>query len=43
MPYESFDGPDESYRDGEVATETIGWLKRLASQPDQPFFLAVGF
>ena len=43
MPYESFDGPDESYRDGEVATEAIGWLKRLASQPDQPFFLAVGF
>lgn len=43
MPYESFDGPDESYRDGEVATAAIGWLKRFANQPDQPFFLAVGF
>ena len=32
--------PDDAYRDGMVATETIRTMRRVK---DQPFFLAVGF
>lgn len=43
MPYESFDAPDEDYRDGQIASKAIEQLEGFANDPDQPFFLAVGF
>ncbi|GAB1415012.1 sulfatase [Paludibacter sp.] len=40
--YEIADAPDEAYRDGLVAQETIETIKRIKKQ-DKPFFLSVGF
>jgi len=37
------DVPDNSYGDGKTADEAVSRLKGFAAQPDQPFFLAVGF
>lgn len=42
LPFASFEISDEELGDGQVATEAVNRLKRLAKQ-DQPFFLAVGF
>ena len=42
----AFEGPevdDADLLDGDTAREAINALEELASQPDQPFFLAVGF
>ena len=42
--FESANVPDEEYRDGQVATKAIEYLKQLSADPDgSPFFLAVGF
>jgi iduronate 2-sulfatase len=41
--YESADVPDNTYPDGQVADEAIRRLQRAAREPEQPFFLAVGF
>jgi iduronate 2-sulfatase len=41
--WESADVPDSAYPDGQIADEAIRRLQRAAQQPDQPFFLAVGF
>ncbi|NWK56539.1 sulfatase [Verrucomicrobiaceae bacterium N1E253] len=35
--------PDNVYGDGKVADEAVARLEGFAKQPDQPFFLAVGF
>jgi arylsulfatase A-like enzyme len=35
--------PDSAHQDGEIAAEAVARLKELAKQPEQPFFLAVGF
>jgi iduronate 2-sulfatase len=43
MPYETFDAPDNSYRDAENASKAISHMKRFAQDRDSPFFLAVGF
>ena len=37
------DIPDDTYTDGIIANQAIGRLRELASQPDEPFFFAVGF
>ena len=37
------DVPDNTYADGRTADEAVQRLKALAQNPDQPFFLAVGF
>ena len=42
LPFASYDVPDDTLGDGQVATEAIKQLKRLSNQ-DAPFFLAVGF
>ncbi|MEW6161528.1 MAG: sulfatase, partial [Verrucomicrobiota bacterium] len=42
-PYESADVPDNAYPDGKIADEAIRRLRAAKSNPDQPFFLAVGF
>ncbi|MDB4450721.1 sulfatase [Pseudomonadales bacterium] len=39
---EMFDGPDDTYNDGQVANKAVETLAKLA-QSEQPFFLAVGF
>ena len=41
--YEAAEAPDENYRDGQNATRAIEYLQKLAEQPSEPFFLAVGF
>jgi iduronate 2-sulfatase len=41
-PWETHDGPDESYPDAWVAAEAIKTLKKLSSQK-QPWFFGVGF
>jgi iduronate 2-sulfatase len=41
--YESADVPDSTYPDGKLAEEAIRRLERAAGNPDQPFFIAVGF
>jgi iduronate 2-sulfatase len=41
--YEAADVPDNLYPDGQVADEAIKRLENAAKEPDQPFFLAVGF
>ncbi len=43
LPYEGFDAPDAAYRDGEHTERALAHLERLAADPSQPFFLAVGF
>jgi len=40
---EAADVSDETYADGLVAEEAVNRLKAAAENPDQPFFLAVGF
>ena len=37
------DVPDDTYTDGIIGNEAVDRLRELASRPDQPFFLAVGF
>jgi iduronate 2-sulfatase len=41
--YESADVPDSAYPDGQLAEEAIRRLQSAAKNPDQPFFIAVGF
>lgn len=41
--YENADVPDSAYGDGLVADEAIKRLQAAAKNPDQPFFLGVGF
>ncbi|HEX2476172.1 MAG TPA: sulfatase [Lacipirellulaceae bacterium] len=41
--YESADVPDTAYPDGQLADEAIRRLQSAAKNPDQPFFIAVGF
>jgi iduronate 2-sulfatase len=41
--YEVADVPDNAYADGQIADEAVGRLKSAAKNPDEPFFLAVGF
>jgi len=42
-PTEAVDVPDDRYPDGQVALEAVKRLRTAASNPSQPFFLAVGF
>ncbi len=42
-PIEHADVPDEAYADGMLAQEAVKRLGALAANPNQPFFLAVGF
>jgi len=42
LPYESFDAPDDQYRDHHTASKAIDYLDRFAER-EEPFFLAVGF
>lgn len=42
-PTESAPVPDDAYGDGVVANNAVERLQELATDPDQPFFLAVGF
>ena len=41
--WENIDVLDDAYGDGRVATHAIDRLRVLAKNPDQPFFMAVGF
>lgn len=41
--WESPDVVDEAYADGRVARKAIDRLRELKKEPDQPFFMAVGF
>ncbi|WP_372650747.1 sulfatase [Draconibacterium sp.] len=41
--WESPDVLDEAYADGRVATHAIERLRKMSKNPDQPFFMAVGF
>ena len=41
--YEAADVPDSTYPDGKLADEAIRRLESAAKNPDQPFFIAVGF
>jgi len=41
--WESPDVADDAYADGRVAQRAVERLRDLKAQPDQPFFLAVGF
>lgn len=41
--YEAFDAEDDAYPDGDCARRAVDYLQEFAKQPDQPFFLAVGF
>ena len=41
--YESADVADNAYPDGQLADEAIDRLERAAGQPEQPFFMVVGF
>lgn len=41
--FEAADVPDNTYPDGALADEAIRRLQVAKQQPDQPFFLAVGF
>jgi iduronate 2-sulfatase len=41
--FESADAADDSYRDWQNATRAMDHLQRFSKQPDQPFFLSVGF
>lgn len=43
LAWESPDVADDAYADGRVAERAVERLRDLKSQPDQPFFLAVGF
>lgn len=41
--YEAADASDDAYPDGQTALKAVAYLQRFARQPEQPFFLAVGF
>jgi iduronate 2-sulfatase len=41
--WEAAEVPDDSYPDGKIADEAIRRLQAAKENPDQPFFLAVGF
>ncbi len=41
--WEAPDVVDEAYADGRVATHAIDRLRTMAKNPDQPFFMALGF
>ena len=41
--WENPDVVDDAYADGRVARHAIDRLRELVKQPDQPFFMAVGF
>lgn len=41
--WESPDVLDDAYADGRVANHAIDRLRKLKNNPDQPFFMAVGF
>lgn len=41
--WENSDVLDEAYADGRIATHAVDRLRTLSKDPDQPFFLAVGF
>ncbi|WP_379024397.1 sulfatase [Parapedobacter deserti] len=41
--WEAPDVEDDAYADGRVAQRAVERLRNFQSQPDQPFFLAVGF
>jgi arylsulfatase A-like enzyme len=43
MAYEAAEADDGDYRDGQNAARAIATLRQRAAEPDQPFFLAVGF
>lgn len=43
LAWESPDVEDEAYADGRIAKRAIERLGQLQQNPDQPFFLAVGF
>ena len=40
---ENLDVPDDAYFDGRIANLAVEALQERAKEPDQPFFLAVGF
>jgi iduronate 2-sulfatase len=42
-PYENADVADDAYPDGAMATEVIKRLERAKDEPEQPWFMAVGF
>lgn len=42
-PFENADVPDNAYGDGKIADEAILRLQAAKQNPDQPFFLALGF
>jgi iduronate 2-sulfatase len=41
--FEAPDVADDDLRDGDTVREALGAMRELAKNPDQPFFLAVGF
>jgi iduronate 2-sulfatase len=41
--YEAADVPDDAYADGQIAEEAVRRLQSAAKNPDEPFFMAVGF
>ena len=41
--WENADVLDEAYADGRIATHAVDRLRELSANPNQPFFLAVGF
>jgi arylsulfatase A-like enzyme len=41
--YEGVDAPEENYRDAQIAARAVQYLEKFSEEPDQPFFLAVGF
>src|SRR3546814_13775161 len=43
LAWESPDVADDAYADGRTAERAVDRLRNLKAQPEQPFFLAVGF
>src|SRR5690606_21052074 len=43
LAWESPDVADDAYADGRTAARAVDRLRALKAEPDQPFFLAVGF
>ncbi|HEX6960726.1 MAG TPA: sulfatase [Lacipirellula sp.] len=43
VAYEAADVPDDAYPDGALAAEAVRRLEAAANNPDEPFFMAVGF
>ncbi len=42
-PFEAYEADDEQYQDGQCASRAISCLQKFSEQPQQPFFMAVGF